>query len=99
MYMTDLKKISSNVRGHHIDAYGITHYAPDWDLSMLKCAFSRNALVSNVVGFETFCSIVDKVTDKFYFVFMCCYPKLSDNGLFDLVINEVCEEIQSTDIQ
>lgn len=95
MCIANLKKRPNNVRGLHIDAYGITHYVPDWDSSILKHAYSKNTNISNVVGFETFRSIVNNVTNKYYFVFKCCYPKLSDSRLFDLVIHEVHEELQT----
>ena len=49
-----------------------------------------------MIGFNDFCSIIYAVTEKYYFVFMCCYPKLSDTELLDKVINETYEELKLT---
>lgn len=49
-----------------------------------------------MIGFKDFCTVVNAVTKKYYFVFMCCYPKLVDTELFDMVIREVLEELKLT---
>ena len=94
MYIAKLKK--DCVCGYYTDKYGIMHYAPNWDLSLLKHVYSKHKIISNMIGFNDFCSIIDAVTEKYYFVFMCCYPKLSDTELLDKVIHETYEELKLT---
>ena len=94
MYIAKLKK--DCVRGYYTDTYGIKHYAPIWDLSLLKYVYSKHKIIRNMIGFKDFCTVVNAVTKKYYFVFMCCYPKLVDTELFDMVIREVLEELKLT---
>lgn len=79
------------VRGYYTDDHGIIHYAPNWDISMLKFAYSKYDAIQKKFEFQKFCSVVKIATNRFYFVFMCCYPKLSNEKLFDMILHEVCE--------
>ena len=49
-----------------------------------------------MIVFKDFCTVINDVTKKYYFVFICCYPKLEDTELFDMVIREVYEELRLT---
>ena len=93
MYTANLK--NDCLRGHYTDKYGIVHYAPTWDLSILKYAYSKHKLIHNI-KFKDFCEIINTVTNKYYFVFMCCYPKLSDIELLDMVIREASKEFDAS---
>lgn len=79
----------SYVRGHYTDEFGITHYAPNWDLSILRHVYSKHKSIQNKIDFEEFCFVVNDFTNRYYFVFMSCYPKISEGELFDMIIHEV----------
>ena len=79
MYIAKLKK--DCVRGYYTDTYGIKHYAPIWDLSLLKYVYSKHKIIRNMIGFKDFCTVVNAVTKKYYFVFNRFYADCCHNGM------------------
>ena len=77
----------------YTDKYGIKHFAPYWGKTLVQHVYNKVYKKLKGLSLDDFYKALNYTTAKYYIVLMAFYPNISDNKLFNMIVDETTKDI------